>query len=437
MTRAKFDILIWAHSDQEGGTEIACVLWSAIVEVTSNPRIAILTPFPEAARRFFENERRRPDLGKDIIPTQKFLALEKKNGIVDAGATYKSLLERPFHNLASSVKDEIVNFGKRIETHPRTLMISCGEPVAIEVAKFFELRGVIVTDHLLTCSVRRVLDHGGLLDPKMTRLLTTFELYELSAEEAFLSPLEFASDEYEKYLSYRGKPYIPLGGLFYESPRKISIESMEPYQALREAAGNYKVVFVFGGGGVVWLRLYQYLHRMAKSMIKGKKFALLVPGMKVQGNLGREKNKAGQFIYKLYRPDDTIQTLVDPGRLMYWYAACELAVIRGGLATQQIFALMLSDLENVPQILFIEEPGHPQIEHERASLYRLRFVHTGALADFREDPAGLISRVLAAMSKGQHPRERVAVRYCRSHLLDLAKYLIVTYKPMPGPRLTT
>lgn len=116
---------------------------------------------------------------------------------------------------------------------------------------------------------------------------------------------------------------------------------------------------------------------------------------------------------------------------MNWYAACALVVGRGGLAAQQVLATMMSDLERAPQMLFVEEPGHPQIEHERLSLYNLEFVYSRTHSDLTADPLGVIKKTLETIALAGHPRQRVKVRYGKGMMKELARYLIDTYRPFP------
>lgn len=78
-----FDILIWAHSDQAGGTEIPCVLLKALKEFFGTGlEVGILTPFPQRVEMFFKEQLIKVD-EQDIIITEKFLALETASGLVD------------------------------------------------------------------------------------------------------------------------------------------------------------------------------------------------------------------------------------------------------------------------------------------------------------------------------------------------------------------
>jgi len=109
---------------------------------------------------------------------------------------------------------------------------------------------------------------------------------------------------------------------------------------------------------------------------------------------------------------------------MYWYAACRLLVARGGLAAQQLFATLLSNLPEVPQMLFIEEPGHPQIESERLSLYRLGLVHSRTLRGFQQNSFSMIDE---ALSRPLEARRRAYVRYSSDAMKKLCEAILEKY----------
>jgi hypothetical protein len=85
---------------------------------------------------------------------------------------------------------------------------------------------------------------------------------------------------------------------------------------------------------------------------------------------------------------------------------------------------MLSDLANVPELLFIEEPGHPQIESERQSLYRQGLVHSRTLESFKRQPLEVIKKALHNPLVARH---RVRVRYSRSAMETLARAILAKY----------
>lgn len=300
----------------------------------------------------------------------------------------------------------------------------------MEVARKLEIPSVIVTDHLLTCSVRWVLRNGGVFDKRMAELFTLFEEFDRRAKTAFLAPLEFASDGYVDYLEYGSIDCIPMGGLFYEPIDSDKVFESPAYQNLDREANNHEVVFVFGGGGTLWFELYLSLQQLCdqgQAFTSTDDFALLIPAMD-PSNTTRLKTSSGKFLYYLYIPNEPRREIEDPGDLMLWYARCRLLVGRGGLVAQQIFATMLSepsDLRDAPEMLFIEEPGHPQIEHERRSLYSLGFVHTRTWNAFEANPMGTIRDVLGGMNTTSviQQRDRVRVRYGKGALKGLIKSL--------------
>jgi len=156
-----------------------------------------------------------------------------------------------------------------IGTH--TLIISCGEPIALQVASRLECKSIIVTDHFLTCTIRRVLENGGLLNGAIARLMTSFEEFDRLALEAFLSPVEFASPDYIDYLAQGGVPCIPISSLFYEPINQDILQKTPPYNDLKEKVKKMTpdgdetppIVCVFGGGGSVWDEIYYALHTRA------------------------------------------------------------------------------------------------------------------------------------------------------------------------------
>jgi hypothetical protein len=434
----KLNAIIWAHSDQAGGTELACVIAKALVEQTQSPLIGIITPFTEAVKNFFQYEIIRVPM-QYVIPSPPLLRIEKKDGRVDAQATYDLLNKPPFKwdkdtGGFKDLENVISKMAQEIEPliHSKTLIISCGEPVAVEIASRLDKKCVIITDHLLTSTVRWVLRNGGLFDKYMAALLTRFEDYDRKADKAFLSPVEFAGSDYESYLGHGSIDCNFIGGLFYEPIYNAALKANPGYNALKKASNGQKVVFVFGGGGPVWFQLYDDLHEAIKSN-PPEDFALLMPAMELSpANESRRKKSliTNNFLYTLYLPQGGLVELEDPGRLMYWYAACYLFVGRGGLAAQQIFATMMSDTEKAPEMLFIEEPGHPQIEHERKSLYNLGFVHTRTLDAFRAHPLEVIKEVFDKIESSQ-TRIRVPLRYGKHMLNALAKCIVSIYEPYP------
>lgn len=433
---SKLDVIIWAHSDQDGGTELACVLAKAFMEASKSLQVAVVTPKPDNVKNFFTYEIvNANDLC--IITSPALLRMEKRSGSVDAKATREMLLKDPFKQgengtfpqlmaLVADLKSKLI--APRI--HDRTLMISTGEPIAVEIASQLGIKCVIVSDHLLTSSIRWLLRNGGLFDKGMAHLFTLFEDFDRKADKAFLSPLEFAGSDYETYLGQGGIDCNFIGGLFYEPISEAQLRLNRAHLALKRGAQDRDIVFVFGGGGPVWFSLYKYLDNLSVGN-QLYNFALLVPSMTAdnEGHLVREKHPSGKFLYKLFLPGtDSVKeiTLEDPGRLMYWYAACKLVVARGGLAAQQILATMMSDSRNHPEMLFIEEPGHVQIEHERQSLYNLGFVHARTLNHFRSNPIDAIQEVLSQI-RPHETKAKLKVRYGKGMMKELINCLIELY----------
>jgi hypothetical protein len=431
---SRYDIVIWAHSDQQGGTELACLLALGLLKVSSifekQPSIVIVTPYKERVDEFFRDEN---VTCPDVITSPLLLRLEKmRDGTVDPDATAKLLQEEFMKDNFAPLEARIGYCLYLILDHIKdnTLIISCGEPIALEVARRANRKSIIVSDHLLTFTLRRVLEHGGLIreDANMARLMTRFEGFDRSALEAYLSPIEFGSPEYGDYLAQGGRPCIPIRGLFYEPIDHAELQQCPPYvelvrsvQANTPSNSDMPIVSVFGGGGVVWDEIFLQLHEQArKPEFAQWGFALLLRDFDETGKVVRGK-------WRLYVPapgKTTEVPLGDPGKLMYWYSACSLVVARGGLAAQQVVATMLSDLKRVPQMLFVEEPGHPQIESERLYLYRLGLIYTRTLRSFRQNPFPLIAGFLAQQG-GE--RNHARVRYGRNAMQALCESIIEGY----------
>jgi hypothetical protein len=193
---------------------------------------------------------------------------------------------------------------------------------------------------------------------------------------------------------------------------------------------------VFGGGGRLWLRLYDELPRtLAASSLE---YAILIPTVErgIDGGL-RRKSIGGLFQYTLFKPNGQQEFLDDPGSLSFWYPACTLVVGRGGLVAQQVLASVAAQDQppTVPTMLFVEEPGHPQIEHEREALYRLRFVQSCTLDRFRKFPLESINDAIAARTPSI-TRLRVQARYSEGSLDKAITAVLLTYaQPSSEPKL--
>lgn len=97
MDSNKFDVLIWAHSDQQGGTEIPCVILKALKEIAGPlSKVGILTPWPAYVNDFFTHEAIKRD-EDDVIQTQQFLALVVEGGRVNAEGDLPSSSQPAFY----------------------------------------------------------------------------------------------------------------------------------------------------------------------------------------------------------------------------------------------------------------------------------------------------------------------------------------------------
>jgi hypothetical protein len=177
------------------------------------------------------------------------------------------------------------------------------------------------------------------------------------------------------------------------------------------------VVIVFGGGGSVWDGIYIELNKAA---VEGKprEFALIIRDVR--------HNKVIPRTWRLFEPgDNTGRLLDDPGKMMYWYAASTLLVGRGGLAAQQILATMISDSGySIPGMLFVDEPGHPQIESERLMLGSMGLVFSCCLEEFERDPFKIINNILSRKAVLKSIRDRARLRYSLKVLDKLASYIL-------------
>jgi hypothetical protein len=108
---------------------------------------------------------------------------------------------------------------------------------------------------------------------------------------------------------------------------------------------------------------------------------------------------------------------------MYWYPLCDLVVCRGGLVAQQVLAAaMATDASNSPQILFVQEPNHPQLEHQWHALNALRFARTLKRDTFQKNPFAAIEKALA--DPIPHLPQLLRVRYASGAVEDLADCLL-------------
>jgi len=216
---------------------------------------------------------------------------------------------------------------------------------------------------------------------------------------------------------------MEIGGLLYNPIPIHELECAPHYEELVKLNKEYDVVIVFGGGGDVWDGIYKELHRdVGKGCLGKENFALILRDVYEEKVISRT--------WRLFKPDDLKgKPLQDPGKMMYWYAACTLLVGRGGLAAQQILATMLSDAPSAPGMLFIEEPGHPQIEHERRRLHELGLVSTCTLDEFESNPFKKIKDTLNEKESFSVIRDQARLRYAQGRIDKLADLILTKYQP--------
>lgn len=443
----KLDVILWAHSDQAGGTEIPCVIASALLRRTGRGiSCGIVTPFPSAVADFFSIEGglrggvkiiRAPqllELGKDTsgeVSAQKTLAVVK-DLIKDKAGTGRGSGQKAAAAWVGECERTIEG-----RYHENTCIISCGEPIAVEVARRSDLDVLIISDHLLTQSVKAVLEPAR-RSVEVDAFLEALEHFERPVDGgvAFLSPPEFGMSAYKDYLvdDRKWRQCMELSGLFYDPIPPHELECAPHYDELRDLNRKCPVVIVFGGGGHVWDKIYCSLHDAVQAGKLGEQgepgqFALIVRDV-LDG-------KVIPRTWRLFKPGDRQGTpLKDPGKMMYWYAASTILVGRGGLAAQQVLASMLSDAPSAPRMLFIEEPHHPQIESERRQLRDLGLVQTYMLDDFAPDPFEGIREVLKMDLWFQDARHRTRLRYAPATMDRLADLILQRYAPHRHPLLS-
>ncbi len=427
------DIILWAHSDQAGGTEIPCVLASAFLRRTGfKIRCGIVTPFPDAAVEFFRLEGGFKHCIEVIEQPQEdllLLRLEKsKDGRVEPTGTRDTVNKlitgkanlAPTSEMVSLAFHRIIEKCKKLvegKIDNKTLFVSCGEAFAVAVAKELNCRSVIVTDHLTTQSVRAVCKElTGELPLYLNNFLGKVEHEEKQANAVYLLPPEFGVREYRDY--FEGPKVLETSGLLYDPIPEHELAAAPHYTELRDINKKHPLVIVFGGGGKVWDDFIVKLHNAASNALiksRGKSISLLIKDV--------FKNEKGELkiskrTWRLYIPGEPSRKLADPGALMYWYAACTLLVGRGGLAAQQIMASVLARPQDPPGMLFVNEERHPQIKAEWEQLKKMGLVHAISYQDFcssLDSPNGalnLISNYLKEASDRLEFRRRATIRYC-------------------------
>ncbi len=441
----ELDVIVWGHSDQAGGTLMACVICSALrkqARIYSKRfkrrlKFGIVTCRSEMeVREFFAAEGGNTNI--DVILAQELLKLGKDpiRGGVSVVKTHNALkalleahkvLKTPLKTgsrgdpLAAMVSDGVGQVRK--VCHQGTLVISCGEPVALEVARQLKLTSVIVTDHLVTHSVTDILRvAGSRVLPEEWEFIARMKAFDRSADAAFLSPPEFGVPEYQQYFAREcNVKCMEMDGMLFDPLTKREARRAPHFKELEQLAKRHPIVIVFGGGGPVWDRIYVRLHKKAmKSNLKNAGFALIM--RKVSD--GKVVRRSWQLLKPNCRPKD----LKDPVKMMYWYQICTLLVGRGGLAAQQILSTETSSRDKgAPAMLFVEEPRHSQIESERQMLTGLGLVHSVAMEEFRKDPIAQISETLGDEQARRKMRALIPLRYKPKTLEALADYLLEQY----------
>jgi len=446
----KLDVIAWGHSDQTGGAQMACEICSAILKrariqfktrlsggvVTCRPKKQVMSFCGVVGGRNAIKVIEAPELLR--------LVTNRTQGgvsVVETHEALKKLLEThkisktKTHNVAKTPLKTgsrgdplvaIVNDGVgriRKVCHEETLVISCGEPVALEVARELGLASVIVTDHLITHSVTDILRvAGSRVSAEEWEFIARMKAFDRSADAAFLSPPEFGIPEYQQYFAREcNVKCMEMGGMFYDPLPRREMRRAPHFDELEKLATRCPIVIAFGGGGRVWDGIYVKLHKEAmKGRLDEAGFALIMRKV--------SNGKVVPRSWQLLTPDGRRKDLKDPGKMMYWYQVCTLLVGRGGLAAQQILSTKTSSRDKgAPAMLFVEEPRHSQIESERQMLTGFGLVHSVAMEAFRKNPIAQISETLGDEQARRKMRALIPLRYKPGTLETLADYLLEQY----------
>lgn len=421
--RRQIDLLVWAHSDQSGGTEIPCILVSALRKHTGDAiSCGIWTPYPDAVIDFFKLE--GGTRGKLTIFSDKpWLKLKKDEtgARVDGLETCKYIQNKLLpRNWKKFVADWATRLRPRL--HENSLIISCGDPLGVAVAEECKCKAIMVTDHVLTQTINQVLCQVRDHVPKdVWEFITDLEAIDKKSDAVLLSPPEFGVPTYRDYFL---RDCLEIGGLFYDPIPIHELKCAPHYDELKALNDEYPLVIVFGGGGDVWNEIYVELDRKARKELT--EFSLILRDV-IHGHVLPRT-------WRLFTPKDPSgKPLQDPGRMMYWYAACTLLVGRGGLAAQQVIATLLGSERLGPGMVFIQEPNHPQIESERRELSREGIVRTYELDHFRKHAFELIKKELRDKERFKKESELVRLRYSRGCIDKLADHILEAYTPHKRP----
>ena len=274
---------------------------------------------------------------------------------------------------------------------------------------------------MLTQTIKQVLCKVGDRVPKdVFDFIAELEALDKQCEAVLLSPREFSVPAYQDYFSH---DCLDTRGMFYDPIPIHELECAPHYEELKTVNKQFPLVIVFGGGGHVWDQIYVKLDHQARKGLDN--FSLILRDV-VDGRVLPRT-------WRLFTPEDRGgKTLQDPGRMMYWYAACTLLVGRGGLAAQQVLTTLLGSENRCPGMIFVQEPRHPQIESERMELSHMGIVRTYELDDFQENPFKLIKEQLD--NKGSFKKEKKLVDLYSPRCIDrLTRHILNTYTPHKRP----
>ena len=131
---------------------------------------------------------------------------------------------------------------------------------------------------------------------------------------------------------------MEIGGLLYDPIPIHELECAPHFEELVELNKNYPVVIVFGGGGNVWDKIYNDLHKAVKQGLLGsaddmENLALIVRDV--------YQDKVVPRTWRLFEPNDLKgRPLQDPGKMMYWYALNEFEILLG----KNLFSLIAQSM---------------------------------------------------------------------------------------------
>ncbi len=279
--------------------------------------------------------------------------------------------------------------------------------------------------------------------PELTEFLDQHHLAEQRADSVYLLPPEFGHEEYKNQFEKSCATVMETSGLLYDPVPENELSRAPYYEDLKKTNKENHLVIVFGGGGTVWDEFVLALHHQADAL-KDKKMSLLLKDKYTDAD---GKEKLSKRTWRLYTPENIKgKKLSDPGRLIYWYHACTLLLVRGGLAAQQILAAAFARPSDPPGMIFVNEPNHPQINAEWKLLNQMKLVYavdfrkfdetvngngsTGAI-DFIENYIGTgPDKVLEKKNERLDFHRRASLRYAEGAIDKLADSILGTYNPI-------